>query len=217
VRDKAFPGSTTAAASERQGVVRHLPIPDNDAALVEALRSSRPGASGVLFDRYGAHVRRVLVRVLGADRELPDLVHEVFVQVLESIDRLEDARAFKGWLTSITVFTARAKIRRRSRFRLLRLLTPSELDEVQAPSATPEMTEAVRCTYKALSTLPADERIAFALRFIDGMELTEVAAASRVSLATVKRRLSRAQQRFVAEARNYPELQPWLEGATRWS
>jgi RNA polymerase sigma-70 factor, ECF subfamily len=97
VRDEAIPDETPDPPPGRAGVVRHLPIPDTDAALVEALRAGRPGASAALFDRYGVHVRRVLVRVLGADREIADLMHEVFVQVLESVHRLEDVRAFKGW------------------------------------------------------------------------------------------------------------------------
>lgn len=216
MRDEAFPEELSALSGTRRGVVRHLPIPDTDVALVEALRNQRPGASAALFDRYGAHVRRVLVRVLGADREIADLLHEVFVHVLESLGRLEDPRAFKGWLTSIAVFTARGRIRRRARWRVLRVIAPSEFEELEAPSATPEMTDAVRCTYKILGELPADERIAFALRYIDGMELTEVAAACRVSLATIKRRLSRAQAQFSAEARKYPELSSWIQGA-RWS
>jgi RNA polymerase sigma-70 factor, ECF subfamily len=217
VRDEAIPDETPERPQGRGGNVRHLPIPDTDAALVEALRAGRPGASAALFDRYGVHVRRVLVRVLGADREIADLMHEVFVQVLESVHRLEDVRAFKGWITSVAVFTARGRIRRRSRWRLMRLMSPAELEEVESPSATPEMAEAVRCTYKVLAQLPADDRIAFALRFIDGMELTEVAGACRVSLATIKRRLSRAQQQFFTEAQKYPELAPWLQGASRWS
>ena len=70
--------------------------------------------------------------------------------------------------------------------------------------------------YRVLDVLPVDERIPFALRFIDGMELTEVAAACDVSLATIKRRLARSEKRFVAVAARYPELGPWLEGGARW-
>jgi RNA polymerase sigma-70 factor (ECF subfamily) len=76
--------------------------------------------------------------------------------------------------------------------------------------------DALRATYAALDALPADERVAFALRFIDGMELTEVAAACETSLATIKRRLARAEDRFEAEARKHPALEAWIDGGTRW-
>jgi RNA polymerase sigma-70 factor (ECF subfamily) len=63
-----------------------------------------------------------------------------------------------------------------------------------------------------LERLPADERVAFALRFIDSMELTQVADACGVSLATIKRRLSRAQQTFQRLAAEHAVLREWLEG-----
>ena len=78
------------------------------------------------------------------------------------------------------------------------------------------MLHALVATYAALDALPVDERIAFALRFIDGMELTEVAAACETSLATIKRRLDRASASFEAEARRQPALEAWLEGGSRW-
>jgi RNA polymerase sigma-70 factor (ECF subfamily) len=92
------------------------------------------------------------------------------------------------------------------------LFLADDVPDIEAPAAPPEDKEALRATYRILSRLPADERIAFALRFIDGMELTEVAAACRVSLATIKRRVARAKSTFEAEAGHHPSLGPWLEG-----
>jgi RNA polymerase sigma-70 factor, ECF subfamily len=46
------------------------------------------------------------------------------------------------------------------------------------------------------------------------MELTEVAASCGVSLATIKRRLSRAQQSFTSGARREPALAEWLRADT---
>jgi RNA polymerase sigma-70 factor (ECF subfamily) len=192
------------------GVVR-LPVPEGDVGLVAALRAGRPEATGALFDRYARHVQRVLARVLGPDPELNDLLQDVFVAALESVDRLEEARALRSWLTSIAVFTARARIRRRVRWRFLRVVPSEEIPELPAVTASPETSEALRCTYEVLSELPPDERIAFALRFIDGMELTEVASTCRVSLATIKRRLRRARDRFAALASEHRVLAEWLE------
>lgn len=195
-------------------VVRHLPLPDNDAALVQAARAGRPGAAAALFDRHAAHVRRVLVRVLGVDPEIPDLLHDVFVVALGDLDRLDDATAVRAWLTTIAVYCARGVIRKRVRRRLLANLLPFS-GERAAATASPEVTESLRAVYRVLDRLEADERIPFALRFVDGMELTEVAAACGVSLATIKRRLAKAQQRFLAVAREEAALAEWLE-AGRW-
>ena len=57
---------------------------------------------------------------------------------------------------------------------------------------------------------------AFTLRFVSEMQLTEVAAACKVSLATVKRRLARAEKRFVEAARSNPALTERMARGGRW-
>ena len=56
----------------------------------------------------------------------------------------------------------------------------------------------------------------FALRFIEGMALAEVAAACRVSLATAKRRLYRGRKKFIDMAQKYPLLREWIDSGDRW-
>ena len=62
---------------------------------------------------------------------------------------------------------------------------------------------------EALAVLSSDERIAFSLRHLEELELTEVASACGVSLSTVKRRLKRAEERFDALALRDPRLAGW--------
>lgn len=183
---------------------------ESDAALVRALRGGDPHAGAALFDRYATHVRRVLARVLGPDPELSDMLQDVFVAALGSVHSIEDPSALKAWLTRTAVFTARGKIRRRTRWRFLRFVPDDELPEAAAPARDTEGSEALAAVYRVLNALPADERIAFALRIIDGMELTAVATACGVSLSTIKRRLTSAQERFRELARREPVLGVWL-------
>jgi RNA polymerase sigma-70 factor (ECF subfamily) len=74
-----------------------------------------------------------------------------------------------------------------------------------------EGNEALAAVYRVLKSLPTDERIAFALRVIEGMELTAVASACGVSLSTIKRRLTGAQQRFDELSGREPVLKAWVE------
>lgn len=191
--------------------VVELPIPETDAALVAALRADRADAGKTLFKRYGKDVERVLFRVLGPDVELADLLHDVFVAALSSIDQVRDPNALRGWLTGIAVRKARKCIVKRRRWRIIQFFAPADLPEAEARVIPTEVSEALRCTYEVLNELPADERLAFALRHIDGMELTAVAAACGVSLATIKRRLTRAHANFTALARKHAVLDEWLE------
>ena len=202
--------------SPRRGVVRSLPFVGSDAQLVEALRDGHPGARAELFDRYGTPVQRVLMRVMGRDPELADLLQDVFVRAFAGIGGLKDPAAVRGWLTSIAVFTARGCIRRRALRRALGLAPTAEVaPDPAAPEHDEEAAAALRATYAVLGRMPADERIAFALRHVDGMELTHVAEAAGCSLATIKRRLARARQRFVTLGAKEPALATWIGGA-RW-
>jgi RNA polymerase sigma-70 factor (ECF subfamily) len=191
--------------------------PETDAAIVQALRAGHPAGAAALFDRYHEHVRRVLVHVMGPDPDLGDLVQEVFVAAMDSIGGLDRAESLRGWLGSIAVFTARARMRQRRRSRILQFLPQEEMPEPAREPNEPEIDEAVRATYRVLERLPVDERIVFALRFVDGMELADIAASFQTSVSTIKRRLAKARSRFEKLARREPSLVEWLEGGSPWA
>jgi RNA polymerase sigma-70 factor (ECF subfamily) len=178
-----------------------------DAALVKSLRAREPGAAELLFDRYGPYVERLVVRTVGLDPEVPDLINEVFARALAGIRKLRASAALKGWIGSVALFTARTFLRsRRARRRWLSVFPLDEIPEAAAVVASPEIAQMLTRTYAVLDRLPTDERIVFALRFIDGMALAEVAEVAGVSLATTKRRLVRARQLFWDHARRDPIL-----------
>lgn len=185
------------------------------ALLVDGLRRREPAARNELVRRYLPRVERLVAGALGPDGELADVVQDVFVRALEGVGGLKDPNALAGWLSTLAVFTAREKIRRRRRWRWIRFLAPEALPEAPARVSDPDARATLRAAYRALETLPPDEHVAFGLRFIAEMELTEVAAACGCSLATIKRRLSRAEARFLEVARATPALAERL-GRGRW-
>ena len=104
-----------------------------------------------MFERYGDYVERLIVRVLGLDAEVPDLINEVFARAFERIDSLSEPSALKGWIGSIALFTARAFLRdRRSRRRFLGFFAPEELPEVPVTGAPAEVSLALFRTYEVL-------------------------------------------------------------------
>jgi RNA polymerase sigma-70 factor (ECF subfamily) len=163
-------------------------------------------------------VQRVLRKILGPQPrlEMPDVIHDVFVQALSSVERLREPAALPAWMYAITTRTAFRLLRAQRARRWLQFWEPTELPEVACPEVDLELLEAYRRTYAVLDRMPASERIVFALRYIEGMELTPLALACDVSLATIKRRLVRAEQRFAAAARRDEVLRRWLEEGARW-
>lgn len=192
------------------------PSDDDDRRLVEALQRAEARAPGELFDRYGPLVNRVLLRILGGGADHDDRVQEAFLEALRSVGSLRDGGALKAWITTIAVRVARAELRRRKVRGFLRLAPSGELPDVD-DGADPAARDLLRETWRVLETLPVDERLAFTLRYVHGEELVDVAAACDCSLATVKRWLARAEQRFVAQCRNHPELARRLALGGRWS
>ncbi len=181
--------------------------------LVEGLRSGAAWAAGELVRTYGAHVQRVVTRILGfGDPDRDDVLQEVFVRAIAGIAGLSEPAALRAWLTTLTVYTAREQIRRRRRRRWLAFADrPPERDD-PTTSASEEIREAARCVYAVLDRMPEDERVPLALRALEGMELTELAVACDMSLSTLRRRLARAERRFVKLARDYEALKPWING-----
>ncbi len=200
----------------QNATVKPIRFMGDDEALSSALKQKHPGAMEALYDRYNVHIQRVLVRVMGIDFNLEDMLHEVFVAAFSNASSLKDGSRLKAWITSIAVFTARQKIRRRVRRRVFWVYDLEEEPDIPISGCDPEEREALRMTYRILDTMPADERIAFALRYIEGMELEEIANTCRVSLSTMKRRLYRAQTRFAAIAGRYRALEQWITEGGRW-
>lgn len=182
---------------------------------VEALVRGDEGAAVAFFHEYVSLAERTIVRILGADSDLADATQDVFVRALQSIHRLRDPQAMTEWFLQIAVCTAADWVRRRQRRRWLSFRDPADI--VNSPAATVDASdrEALRATYAILDKLNVEERTAFALRVIDGMELREVASACGCSLATVKRRLTRAEARFEKLARLHPCLLPWISNSER--
>jgi RNA polymerase sigma-70 factor (ECF subfamily) len=63
----------------------------------------------------------------------------------------------------------------------------------------------------ALNKLDAESRAAFVLRHVEGCDLGETATACNCSLATIKRRLAKAEKRFEAISRADPVLRTFLQ------
>lgn len=197
--------------------VARLPNLHNDEGIAEGLRRGDDWARAALFERYGALVEGILRRILGAERhtELSDVVHDTFLQAFRSARELRDGAALPAWLRAVAAHTAYRTIRRRRARRWLFFVEP-ELVPERRYDIDDRVLEAHRRTYLVLERLPAQQRVAFALRYIEGMDVLEVARTRKVSVSTMKRILRKAETRFVQLARNDEALREWLEEGGRW-
>ena len=211
------PDPARAKDANRAGmgnVIRPPAFQQTDSVLAEAAQRGDRAALSALLERHAQRVTRLLARIMGPDPELCDHVQDVFHLAVRDLHTLRDPAAFAPWLSTLTVYAARGIIKKRQRFRwFFRTREPADPEPAVAEASAER--DALRVVYEILDRMAVDERTAFALRFLDGMELTEVAHACGVSLATIKRRLRLAEDRFAEAARTYSALGPWLQGS-RW-
>lgn len=184
------------------------------AALVAALLAGDVEAQGELWDRYSSVVRAVLRRSLGPDGEVEDAVQEVFIQFFRSLPALNKPEAVSSFLIGIAVRIARSELRRRRIRRWFSLTRdgdlPEECEDERSQTGREQARRAVRRLYVILDDLDDESRMLFVLRYIERLELTEVASALGVSLATAKRKLARVGPRVIARARADGELSAYV-------
>ena len=191
-------GSEVAAPVEAQEV--EAAAADEDQELVGRARRSEARAFEQLYRRHAEFAFNLAVRIQGSAADVEDVVHDAFLKAQERLSDLRDSAAFRPWLGSIVVRLVRTRLRRRKLLNALGLTTPEpvEIETIAASDADPEARALLAQVYALLQTMAADDRIAWTLRYVERHRLETVAVMMDCSLATAKRRITRAQ-RFLTE------------------
>ncbi len=180
-------------------------------SLLDRLKSGDPDAATELFERHIDTVERAIHGVLGPDAELEDLAHDAFLAAWKGVGNFRGPEQKLGaWVRGIAVKLALKKLRWRRRKRWWGGPGTDALPSMAGPTDT-DTQSALRRAFALLSQLPDVQRAAFGLRFVEGMQLKEVAESLGVSLATAKRQLKAARERFEAMAASDALLSSWYE------
>jgi RNA polymerase sigma-70 factor, ECF subfamily len=184
-----------------------------DVALVHAAWRGDRAAQTAIWRRYLPLVRSRMSRSLGG-QDVDDHVQEVFLSLFQVLPDLRDPAALRSFIIGITLHVVGTELRRRRGRYWLQLTASGDLPEpsVQPDSDPPR--EAVARLSAILETFGPDTYRVIALRYVEGKELTEVAEAIDVSLATAKRHLARASARLHAIVRREPILAGYLQAAS---
>ena len=163
-----------------------------DAYLAAAGRTGDRKALSLLFKRWNPRLTAHAWRLLG-DRELAaDAVQEAWVEIVRGLARLADTGAFAAWAYRITSRRCAKAIGRVVRDRRTAEALPGEEEAVAPPAA-----DALRLR-QAIDALPAEQRSAIALFYLEDMSVAEVAIALAVPAGTVKTRLMHARHKLRA-------------------
>jgi len=162
---------------------------ERDAAVARALQAAQP------------NLARLIQRLLGwpCAADVDDAVQETMLRAWAKRAQFRGDAAFRTWLHSIAVRSARNH--QRSRIRRLRWFggRPVEADDLTDATAAPcpvEARDQARAVREAVQELPHRYREVLVLRYLEGHSIADTAELMGLRRNTADARLSRARGRL---------------------
>lgn len=182
-----------------------------DLALAQRAAEGDRAAQRELFHNLKNPVHHTLFRILGANRDIEDLIQDAFLEIFRALPSFRGDSSLARWAQTIATRTAYLAIERRKPPAVdLDLVEDEIVDRDPDAHRVAQARQAARRLYAALDRIDAKQRIAFALAVIDGLSLAEVAQMTEASLVAVKTRVWRARRDLMKRAQKDPVLASYL-------
>lgn len=178
-----------------------------DEELVHHTLHGDDSAFTTLIDRHAPACLRFASRMLGSRDDAEDAVQESLVRAHRALTRYHPATAFRTWLFAIVVNRCRSMLAARSR--RSRWFTAADDTTARARMQSHENRTAFRIELaRALDAIPVDQREAFLLKHVEGLEYAEMAEMTGVGVSALKMRVQRACTRLQTELAAYAAPMP---------
>lgn len=174
--------------------------------LIEEARRGDVDSFSALVELHQERAIRAAWSVVGNLEDARDLAQDAFVKAYENLGRFDGRSAFYTWLYKILLNGCRDFLRRQKVRRTFSFWTGKGEDgedvEFDPPSTAPGSREEAdsralgAATSEALGRLPDRQREVFVLRYLDGMDLKQIAEATGTSVGAVKANLWHAAQKM---------------------
>jgi RNA polymerase sigma-70 factor (ECF subfamily) len=191
------------------------PADDQLTELVIKARDGNRLAFEQLIDRFQGEIHRMIYYRIRARMDTEDLTQDVFIRAYRSISRIREPGKFRSWLFTIAVNRVNDYLRKK---KVRSIFKSSDEDPSIQPAATdgqdpPEALEQIlkedfwRHIGRIAEKLSKMEREVFMLRFLDNLNIDEIARILKKSDSTAKTHLYRALAKF----RNEKKLRQFLQ------
>ncbi len=171
----------------------HPPTDDDardDRELVAAINDGDAEAFAVLYQRHRDWTVSLALRFTGDHSLALDVLQETFLYLLKKFPGFELTSQLRTFLYPAVRHLSIAARKKANRSQS----DGTGLDEIELPAPAPaaDLATARDQLAAALAGLSFDHREVLLLRFADGLDLAEIAEATKVPLGTVKSRLHHA-------------------------
>lgn len=185
------------------------------ASLLEAAASGDARAFEALARRYHAQAYRIALRILGGPEEAADLVQKSCLRLWQALPRYRRARGdFGAWYLRMVVNLAidqHRRLRLQRRFEVAGAPGPgapaaAELSATPVQEAALSASEIERIFARVAAFLTPQQRAAFTLVEIEGIDSSRAAEVMGVAPSTVRNHLHAAREVLRAQMRRlFPE------------
>ena len=184
----------TESSVDVAGTVRSV-----ERAVIERAARGDHAAFDTLVAARSGRLYRTALAILRSESDAQDATQDAFVAAWHHLPGLRNPEQFDAWLGRILVNTCRDGLRRRHRIQLREIDVESEegtravamRDADRSPFASAVGdADAIR---RAFTHLGPDHKALFALHYVEGRPLGEIAALLSVPEGTIKWRLHRAR------------------------
>jgi RNA polymerase sigma-70 factor, ECF subfamily len=155
----------------------------------------RTDALSQLYDRYSRMIYAIAWKSLNSVEDCEEVVLEVFAQVWRIADRFDpDKGSPEQWIFTLARSRILDRLRKIQRLNKVNTAIASE-KEIAFPTISVDPLEAVEIGERqqqvltALAKIPPEQRQAIEMAYYQGLTHAEIAAATGLSLGTVKTRL----------------------------
>jgi len=159
-------------------------------------------------------VYNTALSIVQQPEDAEDVTQEVFVQVYQSVEGFKRESKFSTWLYRITLSKAmdhERRKKRKKRFAFVKALFGEDnevivnLSDFNHPGVTLDNKEKAAVLFKAMQTLPENQRTAFALNKVEGLSYQEISEVMNTTVSAVESLLHRAKTNLRKELRSFYE------------
>ena len=164
-------------------------------------REREPGDFNALVEQHRTRVFRFLLASVRNRETAENLTQDCFIRAYQALDRFRGASSIATWLLHIAANLVRShESSSRLKFWRRSLRQDGDIadldvaipDRQQSPEQQAVLREQVHAIWNAAAQLPARQRTVFLLRFVEEMDLLEIAEVTGMKEGTVKTHLFRA-------------------------
>lgn len=182
--------------------------------LILELKARKETAFKYLVDSYRSRVYNTVLNILQNADEAEDTAQEVFIQVYHAIERFKGDSTLTTWLYRIAVRKALDKLRQhKNRQRLQKIIPwwmPEEEKSGEAtfyhPGIVLENKERASQLFRAINSLPENQKIAFTLIKVQGLKYDEASEIMQQSIKAIESLISRAKQNLQQKLSQYKNV-----------